>query len=208
MDSTIVTDETLNELAVLAGFGKQVSEITERAMRGEILYRDALAERVALLAGLDANNLERTMAGVVLTDGAKILVATMVANGAYTALVSGGFKFFTERVSKRVGFNMDVASTLEIVDGRLTGSLGEPIVTKDFKCAALLRLAAEHSVAIARTMAVGDGANDLPMVEAAGLGVAYRGKPLLRDAADARIDHADLTALLFFQGYSRDQFVN
>ncbi len=208
MDSTIVTGETLDELAEFAGFGKQVAAITERAMRGEILYRDALAERVALLAGLDADNLEKTMAGVSLTDGAKTLVATMSANGAYTALVSGGFKFFTERVGQRVGFDMDMASTLEIVDGRLTGGLGEPIVTKHVKRATLLRLADEHGVTIAETTAVGDGANDLPMVEAAGLGVAYRGKPILRDAADARIDHADLTALLFFQGYARDRFVN
>ncbi len=208
MDSTIVTGESLDELADFAGVGPQVAAITERAMRGEILYRDALAERVALLAGLDADNLEKTMAVVSLTDGAKTLVATMAANGAYTALVSGGFKFFTERVRQRVGFDMDMASTLEIVDGRLTGGLGEPIVTKHVKRATLLRLADELGLTIAETTAVGDGANDLPMVEAAGLGVAYRGKPILRDAADARIDHADLTALLFFQGYARDRFVN
>ena len=207
MDSTIVSGETLDALAAFAGFGGQVAAITERAMRGEILYRDALAERVALLAGLDADNLEKTMAGIHLTGGAKTLVATMAANGAYTALVSGGFKFFTERVGRRVGFDMDMASTLEIFDGRLTGGLGKPIVTKDVKRATLLRLADEHGVAIAETLAVGDGANDLPMINAAGLGVAYRGKPVLRDAADARIDHADLTALLFFQGYARDRFV-
>ena len=206
MDSTIVENETLDELADEAGVGERVAAITLRSMRGEIDFSAALRERVAMLAGLDAAALERTAARIRVMPGAEILVRTMRRAGAYTALVSGGFRFFTGRVRERVGFDVDEANDLVLADGRLTGRVAEPIINRDGKRAALERMAAARHVGLADCLAVGDGANDLAMIEAAGLGIAYRAKPVVAAAAGVRLDHADLTGLLYVQGYAKAEF--
>ncbi|HYB08065.1 MAG TPA: phosphoserine phosphatase SerB [Alphaproteobacteria bacterium] len=207
MDSTIVGVETLDELADFAGVKDLVAAITARSMAGEVDFVDALIERVAMLKGLSVDALERTWERVFLLPGARALVETMRHHGGYTALVSGGFRFFTSRVRALVGFDYDESNTLEIEDGRLTGRIVPPVINRDGKFNALKRLCEERGLPLAASLAVGDGANDLAMVRAAGLGIAYRGKPSLAAAARARVDHADLTALLFFQGYARDEFV-
>ncbi len=206
MDSTVVTIETLDELAAFAGVKQEVSAITERSMRGEIDFVQSLVERVAMLKGLTAEALEWTQSRVRLDPGARTLVATMRAHGAYTALVSGGFRFFTERVRQAVGFDYDEANILEIQGGRLTGRVVPPVINRDGKLSALRRLAAEHGVPLEDTLAVGDGANDLAMIQGAGLGVAFHGKPALAAASRARIDHGDLSTLLYFQGYAAEEF--
>jgi phosphoserine phosphatase len=208
MDSTIVTIETLDELAAFAGLKEEVAAITERSMRGDIDFVQALIERVAMLKGLSAQALDWTAERTTLDPGARALVATMRAEGAFTALVSGGFRFFTERVRQTVGFDYDEANSLEIADGRLTGRVVPPIVNRDGKLEALLRLGREHGVALQATLAVGDGANDLAMIRGAGLGVAYHGKPAVAAAARARIDHGDLRTLLYFQGYAEEDFAH
>jgi phosphoserine phosphatase len=208
MDSTIINVECLDELADFAGLKPQISAITERAMRGEIEFEGALRERVALLKALSADALQATYeARVRLNPGARTLVRTMAANGARCVLVSGGFSFFTSRVAEAAGFHADRANTLIEVDGRLTGAVGEPILGREAKLAALEEEAAALGIPVAETLAVGDGANDLAMIQAAGLGVAYRAKPIVAAQADAKIDHADLTALLYFQGYRAEDFV-
>lgn len=201
MDSTIVTTETLDELAAFAGVKDRVAAITRRAMNGELNFPQALAERVALLAGLPISALERTWEATAMMPGAAELVATMAAGGAHCVLVSGGFTFFTERVAARLGFHDHQSNTLLIEDGKLTGHVGQPILDRDAKLAALKRIAAERGLPLSATLAVGDGANDLDMVRAAGLGVAFRAKPIVASAARARVEHADLRALLFAQGY-------
>ena len=206
MDSTIVENETLDELADEAGVGERVAAITLRSMRGEIDFSAALRERVAMLAGLDAAALERTAARIRVMPGAETLVRTMRRAGAYTALVSGGFRFFTGRVRERVGFDVDEANDLVLADGRLIGRVAEPIINRDGKRAALERMAAARHVGLADCLAVGDGANDLAMIEAAGLGIAYRAKPVVAAAAGVRLDHADLTGLLYVQGYAKAEF--
>jgi phosphoserine phosphatase len=205
MDSTIVTGETLDELADFAGLKERIAAITARAMNGELDFAAALRERVAMLEGLPAEALERTWERIALTPGAATLVATMRAHGAVCALVSGGFRFFTARVRDRVGFHLDQANELIIEGGRLTGRVAEPILDKDAKLATLRRLAAEHALPLSAALTVGDGANDLPMLQAAGLGVAFRAKPNVAAAARVRIDHADLTALLWIQGYAEEE---
>ncbi|MEE8270421.1 MAG: phosphoserine phosphatase SerB [Alphaproteobacteria bacterium] len=205
MDSTIIEGESLDELAALAGVGDAVAAITARAMAGEIDFRQALLERVALLKGAPADLLDRVYAGVAPTPGAAALVRIMRADGAYTALVSGGFRYFTGRIRDRLGFDHDEANELEIAEGRLTGAVVEPVMNRDGKAAALTRLCAARRLPPADSLAVGDGANDLTMLQRAGLGVAFHAKPAVRAAAPARIDHADLTALLYIQGYRRDQ---
>jgi phosphoserine phosphatase len=207
MDSTIVTAETLDELAEEAGLKDVIAEITRRAMRGEIDFAQALVERVAMLADLPEAALARTAAKLALMPGAATLVHTMKANGAFTALVSGGFKYFTGKVAARAGFQLDLANDLAMADGRLTGELQGPILDKDGKLNALQTLSAERGLSPADAVAVGDGANDLPMLLAAGLGVAYYGKPLLREQVRAQVNHTDLTTLLFFQGYLAEEFV-
>jgi phosphoserine phosphatase len=201
MDSTIVTSETLDEIAAFAGLKERIAEITRRSMNGELDFRTALIERVGMLAGLDVSALERTWEATELTGGARELVATMRANGAHCALVSGGFTFFTGRVADLVGFHAHYSNTLEIADGKLTGKVGEPILDRDAKLATLKRLAAEHALPLEAALTVGDGANDLAMIQAAGLGVAFRAKPVVAAAARAKLDHADLRGLLFVQGY-------
>lgn len=206
MDSTIVTGETLDELAEYAGLKDKIAAITARAMNGELNFIEALKERVGMLKGLDAKYLEDTLAQTDLTPGAKALVATMNANGAYTALVSGGFTFFTEAVGNDVGFAFNRGNTLHIEDGMLTGTVGEPIVDKDTKLNTLKELSAKKKLSLAQALTIGDGANDLPMLKAAGLGIAFRPKPAVAAEARARLDHADLTGVLFAQGYHRDEF--
>ncbi|MBK1659846.1 phosphoserine phosphatase SerB [Paracraurococcus ruber] len=201
MDSTIVTTETLDEIAAFAGLKEKIAEITRRSMNGELDFREALVERVGMLAGLPVSALDRTWETTALTPGAMELVRTMRANGAHCALVSGGFTFFTGRVAELVGFHAHHSNTLEITDGRLTGKVGEPILDRNAKLATLKRLAAEHGLSLDAAATVGDGANDLAMIQAAGLGVAFHAKPVVAAAARARLDHADLRGVLFAQGY-------
>jgi phosphoserine phosphatase len=208
MDSTIINVECLDELADFAGLKAHIAAITERAMRGELAFEPALRERVGLLKGLSTDALQKTYdQRVRLNPGARTLVRTMTANGARAVLVSGGFTFFTTRVAAAAGFQAERANTLEAADGQLTGRVGEPILGREAKLAALQEEAATLGASLAETLAVGDGANDLGMIEAAGLGVAYRAKPIVAAQADAKVDHADLTSLLYFQGYRADQFV-
>ena len=207
MDSTIIGCECLDELADFAGVKAEVSAITERAMRGEIGFEGALRERVGMLKGLPLAALQQCYdERVRLNAGARTLVTTMAAHGARCLLVSGGFEFFTSRVAKAAGFHADRANSLIEAGGALTGAVGEPILGREAKLAALNAEVAALGLDPAETLAVGDGANDLAMIGAAGLGVAYRAKPLVAAEADARVDHADLTALLYFQGYRVEQF--
>jgi phosphoserine phosphatase len=207
MDSTIVVGETLDELADLAGLKPRIAEITARAMNGELDFAAALRERVAMLAGLSETALAETHGRIAVMPGAATLVATMRANGAYAALVSGGFRYFTGRVAASLGFDMDQGNELIIEDGVLAGRVAEPILDKDAKLATLRGLAAARGLPLAATLTVGDGANDLPMLQAAGLGVAYRAKPSVAAAARVRVDHGDLTALLWAQGYTAEELV-
>ena len=207
MDSTIVTSETLDEIAAYAGLKEQIAEITRRSMNGELDFRQALIERVGMLGGLDASALERTWEATAITPGAEALVATMRAHGAHCALVSGGFTYFTGRVADRLGFHAHYSNTLLVAEGKLTGKVAEPILDRDAKLATLKRLAAEHGLPLSAALTVGDGANDLAMLQAAGLGVAWRAKPVVAAAARARVDHADLRALLFAQGYRATEII-
>ena len=207
MDSTIIQGETLDDLAAQAGLGETISVITARAMNGELDFKAALRERVAMLRGLPASLLDKTWAGVRLTPGARQLVATMRAHGAYTALVSGGFTFFTSRVAALVGFDLHRSNTLLIRDGRLTGHVAEPILDRAAKLETLRELMKKQGLTAGEALATGDGANDLDMIGAAGLGVAFHAKPIVAAAAGARVDHADLRALLFAQGYPASAFV-
>ncbi len=207
MDSTIINVECLDELADFAGVKEQVSEITERAMRGELAFEGALRERVGMLKGLGVEALQSCYEQRVrLNPGAEILVRTMAKHGARCALVSGGFTFFTSRVAKAAGFHLNRANTLIELDGALTGHVGDPILGKEAKLAALNEETAALGLTPADALAVGDGANDLAMIEAAGLGVAYRAKPIVAAQADAKVDHTDLTTLLYFQGYRTEEF--
>lgn len=208
MESTIIEEELIDELAAVTGRGDQVAAITERAMRGELDFAAALEARAAQFAGLDAQILEDLyQTRVTITPGAETLVNTMRANGATTALVSGGFTVFTHRIAERLGFDSHRGNHLEIIDGKITGRVEPPIVDRAAKARALHDLATTHNVELTETLAVGDGANDLDMIAAAGLGVAFRGKPIVADAADVAIQNSDLSALLYVQGYHRDAFV-
>ena len=205
MDSTIISCECLDELADMARLKPQIAAITERAMRGEIEFESALRERVGLLKGLAVSALERTYTERVrLNPGARVLVATMKAHGARTLLVSGGFSYFTQRVAALAGFDDQQANVL-LDDGvTLTGAVREPILGREAKLAALEAEAKQLGIDLADTLAVGDGANDLAMIQRAGLGVAYHAKPVVAEAAAASIAHGDLRALLYLQGY-RDE---
>ena len=207
MDSTLIEQECVDELAARAGIGAKVAAITERAMRGEIAFEPALRERVGLLAGLKATIIDELLeTRITLTPGARTLAQTMRKAGAYTALVSGGFEHFTGVVASRLGLDEHRANRLIVENGALTGKVEEPILGREAKLATLRDLAARHGLALTETLAVGDGANDLAMLDAAGLGVAYRAKPAVAVAAHARIDYADLTALLYAQGFRREDF--
>jgi len=201
MESTIIANEMLDELAEILHLGPRVAELTRRAMNGEIDFAGALRERVALLKGVPAGVLDEARRRIQANPGARELVASMRAAGAYTALVSGGFRSFTGPVRSELGFDVDIANELIVSGGTLTGTVREPILDREAKLATLRRLASERGLSLAETMAVGDGANDLPMLQAAGLGIAYHAKPAVRSAARHRIDHADLTGLLYVQGY-------
>jgi phosphoserine phosphatase len=207
MDSTIVTCETLDELADFAGLKERIAAITARAMNGELDFKAALRERVAMLKGLPITALQQTWQRVRLTSGAQELVATMRAHGAMTALVSGGFTFFTQRVAMMVGFDVHRSNVLLDDGAVLTGTVAEPILDRHAKLATLRELAVRDGLAPQVTLAVGDGANDLDMLCEAGLGVAFHAKPIVAAAARARVDHADLRALLFAQGYRAREFV-
>ena len=202
MDSTLIGQECIDELADFAGLKAHVAAITDRAMRGEIAFEPALRERVALLAGLPASVIGTVLdERITLTPGAGALVRTMRAHGAYAALVSGGFTLFTGPVAARLGFDEHRGNTLLVADGRFTGRVAEPILGRDAKLAALVELRGRLGLDPAEILAVGDGANDLAMLGDAGFGVAYRAKPAVAAAAHGRIDYGDLSALLFAQGF-------
>jgi phosphoserine phosphatase len=208
MDSTIITIECIDELADMAGIKPQIAAITRRAMNGELDFATALRERVALLAGLPRSAIDRVIRErLQLMPGARTLVRTMRAHGASTALVSGGFTAFTRHVQAVCGFDHEDANELEVGGDRLTGRLVGGMRGAAAKLETLERLRAALGLAADATMAVGDGANDLPMLQGAGLGVAFRAHERVRAAAPVRIDHGDLAALLFLQGYRREQFV-
>jgi phosphoserine phosphatase len=206
MESTIIVNEMVDELAALVGVGEQVAAITHRAMNGEIRFKEALRERVALLGGLEEAALKETCERIVFMPGAKALVATMRAHGARAALVSGGFRVYTGYVAPRVGFDWHYANDLVVRDGVVAGTVTEPILGREAKREALVSLCRELKFELSESLAVGDGANDIDMIGAAGLGVAFRAKPALKAVAPVSIDHGDLTALLYLQGYRQDEF--
>lgn len=208
MDSTMIGQECIDELAAEVGLKDHVAAITARAMNGEIEFEPALRERVALLAGLPVSVIEKVIAGrITLMPGGRALVATMRANGCYTALVSGGFTAFTGPVAAQIGFDENRANILITDDGRLSGTVAEPILGKQAKVDALVEIAARLGRTPDDAIAVGDGANDLGMIALAGTGVALHAKPAVAAQADIRIDHGDLTALLYLQGYRQRDFV-
>src|SRR5437660_1868036 len=207
MDSTMIRQECIDELADFVGLKEKVSAITERAMRGEIEFEPALRERVALLRGLQHKIVDRILdERIVLTPGGRALVRTMRVHGAHTVLVSGGFTVFAERIAEAIGFHEARANVLMIDGEFFAGSVNEPILGRQAKVAALIELRSRLGLSRAETMAIGDGANDLAMLQEAGLGVAYHAKPAVAAAAHARVEHCDLTALLYAQGYRRGDF--
>ena len=208
MDSTMIGQECIDELADFAGLKAHVAAITERAMRGEIAFEPALRERVALLKDMPVGVVDEVLAKrITPTPGGRELVMTMRAHGAYTCLISGGFTLFTNAVAAQIGFQENRANELKVLNGKLTGEVTEPILGRATKLATLIELTESFDLDDIDTLVTGDGANDLGMIEAAGLGVAYHAKPAVAAAAAARIDHGDLTALLYAQGYRRDEFV-
>ncbi len=208
MDSTLIEQECVDELAEEIGIRDRIAAITERAMRGEVAFEPALRERVALMKGMPLEAVARVLASrITLSPGAAVLVATMRAAGAHTAIVSGGFTLFTADIAKRLGFHEHRANTLLYDNGMFTGLVAEPVLGRAAKEETLDELTAALDLDRAETLAVGDGANDAGMIRRAGLGVAYRAKPALRAHANAMIDHADLTGVLFLQGYRREEFV-
>jgi phosphoserine phosphatase len=208
MDSTMIGQECIDELADFAGLKAHVAAITERAMRGEIEFEPALRERVALLKGLSVGVVDEVLKSrITLTPGGRELVATMRAHGAYTCLVSGGFTLFSSRIAQLIGFQEDRANQLLVEDGKLSGQVAEPVLGRAAKLATLVDLRESFDLDSIDTLVTGDGANDLAMIQNAGLGVAYHAKPAVAAAAQARIDFGDLTALLYAQGYRRDEFV-
>lgn len=201
MDSTLIENEIVDEIAAAAGLSEEIAPITARAVAGEIDFAASLKERVALLKGLRHARYLSALGAIRLIPGARELIATMRRAGVHTVIISGGFREFTGHVRTALGMDEDVANEVEIAAGALTGGLVGPIVGGESKADILAGIAAKLGISMSETMAVGDGANDRAMIRAAGLGVAFRAKPVLRAAADARIDHADLTALLYLQGF-------
>ncbi|MBS0123518.1 phosphoserine phosphatase SerB [Thetidibacter halocola] len=207
MDSTMIRQECIDELADEAGVGARVKDITARAMNGELDFEGALTERVALLRGLPAGVIDRVVeTRITLMPGGPELIATMKAAGGYTALVSGGFTAFTTRVAAMLGFHENRANTLHIADGALTGTVAQPILGREAKVQALEEITARLGITEADVIAVGDGANDLGMLNRAGMGVALHAKPSVQAQCDLRVNHGDLSALLYLQGYPRAEF--
>lgn len=206
MESTMIHNEMLDELADFLGLRERIADITARAMNGEIDFAGALSERVDLLKGLSVGKLDEAATRMRYMPGGATLVATMKKHGAYCALVSGGFTYFTAMVRRSLGFDFDAANILKHDGKALLGTVEPPILGKEAKLAALQRLASERGFTAADAVTVGDGANDLPMLQAAGLGVAYHAKPTVAAQVRARIDHGDLTALLYLQGYRHTDF--
>jgi phosphoserine phosphatase len=208
MDSTMIRQECIDELADEAGVGARVADITARAMNGELDFEGALRERVGLLRGLPEEVIGQVLRDrITLMPGGKVLLTTMKSNGAYAALVSGGFTAFTSAVATTLGFDENRANTLHVAEGKLSGTVAEPILGKEAKLQALNEITARLGTTLAQALAVGDGANDLPMLLAAGTGVALHAKPRVQAECDVRVNHGDLTALLYLQGYSREEFV-
>ncbi len=206
MDSTMIVEECLDELARFKGLNQEISHITARAMSGEMSFEAALKERVALLSGVTREEIGQLIERLTLMPGARTLVATMRFNGAYTALVSGGFEPFIESIAKRLGFDETRANRLLMKENCISGQLAYPVLGRDEKRRALEEIRRARQIPQELTLAVGDGANDLDMLLSAGLGVAYHAKPIVAQTAHARIDHADLTALLYAQGYRQEEF--
>ncbi len=208
MDSTMIRQECIDELADEAGVGARVADITARAMNGDLDFEGALRERVRLLKGLPEGVIAQVLRDrITLMPGGKVLLATMKANGAYAALVSGGFTAFTSAIAATLGFDENRANTLHVEGAKLTGTVAEPILGKEAKLQALNEITARLGITPAQALAVGDGANDLPMLLAAGTGVALHAKPRVQAECEVRVNHGDLTALLYLQGYSRAEFI-
>lgn len=208
MDSTMIRQECIDELADEAGVGARVADITARAMNGELDFEGALRERVGLLKGLPEAVIAQVLRDrITLMPGGKVLLATMKSSGAYTALVSGGFTAFTTAVAAQLGFDENRANTLHVKGGALAGTVAEPILGKEAKLQALNEISARLGISPAQALAVGDGANDLPMLLAAGTGAALHAKPTVQAQCEVRVNHGDLTALLYLQGYPREAFV-
>ncbi|MEM8792250.1 MAG: phosphoserine phosphatase SerB [Pseudomonadota bacterium] len=208
MDSTMIPVECIDEMADFAGIGEEVAAITARAMRGELDFIEAMEARVALIKGLPVAALQDVYdQRIALNPGGRTLVRTMAENGAHTALISGGFTFFTERVAAAAGFAEQRANTLGVVDGALNGTIVPPVLGRQAKLDTLNELAGTLGITAADALALGDGANDLAMIEAAGLGVGHHPKPLVAEVADVVLHHSDLDAVLYLQGYSADEFV-
>jgi phosphoserine phosphatase len=208
MDSTMIHQECIDELGVMAGVGDRIKDITARAMRGDLDFEGALKERVGLLKGLDESVITKLLRErISFMEGGETLVATMKSHGSYAALVSGGFTAFTSHVAKALGFDENRANTLLIENGKLTGKVAMPILGREAKVESLLRICKARGHSQSDVIAVGDGANDIPMLLAAGMGVALHAKPKVQEAAPICINHGDLTALLYLQGYSHEMFV-
>ena len=209
MDSTMIQQECIDELGAVAGVGDHIKSVTARAMRGEIDFESALKERVALLQGLSESVIQEVIkTRLSFMPGGKTLVATMKKHGTYAALVSGGFTAFTAHVAHALGFDENRANTLVVKDGKLTGEVAFPILGKDAKVESLQHICSAHGLSPDDVLAVGDGANDIPMLQAAGMGVALHAKPKVQEQAQYVVNHGDLTALLYLQGYAQDEFVD
>ena len=207
MDCTIITSESLNDLAELSGFGEEVAQITARTMAGELDFGQSLMARMKIIAGSDAGLIQKIIDDAELSEGAEALVATMNHHGARTILASGGFTFLTEVIGKRLGFDEHYANQMVIEDGKITGDLIPPLLDQNAKATRLQTTIAEMGIVAEDVATIGDGANDRGMTELAGLGTAFRGKDALKAVATATLDHADLRGLLWLQGYHDDEIV-